>query len=148
MKAAVQRVTTAQVRVAGKTVAQIGQGLLVLVGVATGDTEADGEKLAQKIVDLRIFADEDNKFNLSLKQIRGEILLIPQFTLFAEVKGQNRPYFGEAAKPDRAQKLFNYLTGQFKKQNIKTKSGVFGAYMQVELVNDGPVTIILDTNEL
>ena len=148
MKAVVQRVTTAQVQVAGKTIAQIGQGLLVLIGIATGDTERDGEKLAQKIVELRIFADADNKFNLSLKQIGGEILLIPQFTLFAEVKGQNRPFFGKAAKPEKAQSLFNYFINSLLKLGIKkVASGKFGAYMQVELINNGPVTIILDTNE-
>ncbi len=147
MRAVVQRVKLTQVAVGRQTVAEIKQGLLVLVGIAATDTEVEAEKVAKKIVDLRIFADKENRFNLSLSQINGEILLLPQFTLFAEVKGQNRPYFGAAAKAAKAESLYNFLIQQLEKLKMRVKRGVFGAYMQVMLINDGPVTIILDTNE-
>ena len=149
MRAVIQRVASAQVQVDGSCVSQIGEGLLVLLGVADGDTAADADVLAQKIVHLRIFSDENDKMNLSLLDIDGEMLVMSQFTLCASCKKGRRPDFFAAAKPDAAEKLYLYFSERIKALGVHTvKTGVFGADMKVTLTNDGPVTILLDSGEL
>ena len=147
MKALLQRVTGASVRVAGEVVGRIGSGLVVFVGVANEDTERDAQYLAQKIVNLRIFADEEGKFNLSALDIKGELLLVSQFTLMAGTRKGRRPSFVEAAPPTRAEELFNYFVEQASAAGLKVATGRFQQYMQVEIHNDGPVTILLDSRE-
>jgi len=147
MKALLQRVTEASVRVAGEVVGRIGSGLVVFVGVANEDTEKDAQYLAQKIVNLRIFADEEGKFNLSALDIKGELLLVSQFTLMADTRKGRRPSFVEAAPPTRAEELFNYFVEQASAAGLKVATGRFQQYMQVEIHNDGPVTILLDSRE-
>ena len=147
MKAVVQRVSRASVDVDGKTVGSIGQGLLVLLGAERGDTEADCEKLADKIVKLRIFSDENDKINLSLGDVGGDILAVSQFTLCADVKKGNRPSFTPSAPPQTAERLYEYYMDRLRAEGVaNVQHGVFGADMQVSLVNDGPVTILLDTD--
>lgn len=141
----VQRVSEASVEVDGEIAGAIDCGLLLLVGVDEKDTEADADWLVQKIVNLRIFADAEGKMNRSVADVHGEILCISQFTLIADYKKGNRPGFTRAAKPDRAIPLFEYLKQQFVGQNLKTESGIFGADMKVKLLNDGPVTIVLNS---
>lgn len=149
MKAVLQRVQRASVTVDGEKISGIGQGLLVLLGVAEGDTERDAEVLAQKIANLRIFSDADDKMNLSLLTIDGEILVVSQFTLCADCRRGRRPDFFGAAKPDEANRLYLYFCDRIKDEGVKTvRTGEFGADMQVELQNDGPVTILLDSGEL
>ena len=147
MKALLQRVTGASVRVAGEVVGRIGGGLVVFVGVANGDTERDAQYLAQKMVNLRIFADEEGKFNLSALDIKGELLLVSQFTLLADTRKGRRPSFVEAAPPARAEELFNYFVEQASAAGLKVGTGRFQQHMQVEIHNDGPVTILLDSRE-
>ena len=147
MKALLQRVTKASVSTAGEVVGTIGQGLVVFVGVAIGDTEKDAQYLAQKTVNLRIFADEEGKFNLSALDIKGELLLVSQFTLLADTKKGRRPSFVEAALPEQAEKLFNYFVEQIYTTDLKVETGRFQEYMHVEIHNDGPVTILLDSRE-
>ena len=144
MKIVLQRVTNAQVDVDGKTAGKIGSGLLVLLGVGQGDTEKDCERLAEKIVSLRIFSDENDKINLSLKDIDGEMLVVSQFTLYADCKKGHRPNFLNAAKPDEANRLYEYFISVCKEKVRKVESGIFGADMKVSLLNDGPFTIILE----
>mgnify|MGYP004617469953 FL=1 len=144
MKIVLQRVTNAQVDVDGKTAGKIGSGLLVLLGVGQGDTEKDCERLAEKIVNLRIFSDENDKINLSLKDIDGEMLVVSQFTLYADCKKGHRPNFLNAAKPDEANRLYEYFISVCKEKVRKVESGIFGADMKVSLLNDGPFTIILE----
>jgi D-aminoacyl-tRNA deacylase len=146
MLAVIQRVKRAQVSVSNKLISQIGQGLLVLVGVHKSDTEADVVYLSKKIPELRIFADPAGKMNLSLVDIQGELLLVSQFTLCADINSGRRPSFTEAAPPELATKLIDRLVDLIKAQQIKVQTGEFAASMQVELVNDGPVTFILDSN--
>lgn len=145
MKAVVQRVKEVSVSTEGKKVAEIGQGLLVLLGVAEGDAEEQAQKLAKKIAALRIMADEKHKMNLSVLDVKGEILVISQFTLLADASRGHRPSFIKAAEPEIAEKLYKLFVEELKKLNIPVKTGEFGEYMQVKLVNDGPVTIILET---
>ena len=147
MKALLQRVTEASVSVAGELVGRIGQGLIVFVGVADGDSEKDAQYLVQKVVNLRIFADEEGKFNLSALDIKGELLLVSQFTLMADTKKGRRPSFVEAALPERAEKLFNYFVEQSQTTGLRVETGRFQEYMHVEIHNDGPVTILLDSRE-
>ena len=147
MKALLQRVSEASVSVAGEVVGTIGQGLVIFVGVANGDTEKDVQYLAQKTVNLRIFADEEGKFNLSALDTKGELLLVSQFTLLADTKKGRRPSFVEAALPERAEELFNYFVGQTRTTGLKVETGRFQEYMHVEIHNDGPVTILLDSRE-
>ena len=147
MKALLQRVTEASVSVAGEVVGRISNGLVVFLGVATGDTDKDAQYLVQKIINLRIFADEQGKFNLSVLDIRGELLLVSQFTLLADAKKGRRPSFIEAAAPDRAEELFLYFVEQTKTSGLKTATGRFQQYMQVEIHNDGPVTVMLDSRD-
>ena len=147
MKALLQRVTGASVSVAGEVVGSVGRGLVVFVGVASEDTEKDAQYLAQKTVNLRIFADEAGKFNLSALDIKGELLLVSQFTLLADTRKGRRPSFVEAAPPVRAEELFNYFVEQASATGLKVETGRFQQYMQVEIHNDGPVTILLDSRE-
>jgi len=147
MKALLQRVTGASVSVGGEVVGKIGKGLVVLVGVAGGDTERDAQYLAQKTANLRIFADEASKFNLSVLDIKGELLIVSQFTLMADTKKGRRPSFVEAAEPDKAEKLFDSFVAEARNTGLKVETGRFQAYMQVEIHNDGPVTIMLDSRD-
>lgn len=147
MKALLQRVTEASVSVAGEVVGRINHGLVVFLGVAAVDTEQDAQYLVQKIINLRIFTDEQGKFNLSVTDIRGELLLVSQFTLLADARKGRRPSFTEAAPPDRAEELFNYFVEQIKASGLSTATGRFQQYMQVEIHNDGPVTVMLDSRD-
>ena len=147
MKALLQRVTGASVSVAGEVVGKIGGGLVVFVGVASGDTERDAQYLAQKTVSLRIFADEEGRFNLSALDIGGELLVVSQFTLLADTRKGRRPSFVEAAPPAEAEALIEQFVGQVLASGLKVETGRFQQYMQVEIQNDGPVTILLDSRE-
>jgi len=144
MKIIVQRVKQAQVSIEGQVYSQIKQGLLLIVGVGPEDQLEDLDYAVRKLVNMRIFSDAEGKMNLSVKDIKGEILSISQFTLFADTKKGNRPAFTGAAKPDMAEAFYQDLNRELAKE-IPVETGVFGADMQVELINDGPVTIILDT---
>ncbi|MBQ9514696.1 MAG: D-tyrosyl-tRNA(Tyr) deacylase [Ruminococcus sp.] len=149
MKAVLQRVKNARVTVDERVTGEIGQGLLVLLGVSEGDTERDADVLAAKIANLRIFSDENDKMNLSLLTIGGGMLVVSQFTLCADCRKGRRPDFFGAAKPDEAERLYLYFCERIKKEGVNTvETGEFGADMQVSLQNDGPVTIILDSGEL
>jgi D-tyrosyl-tRNA(Tyr) deacylase len=149
MKAVLQRVTRASVTVDGACVSSIENGLLILLGVAQGDTRRDAEVLAEKTANLRIFSDSDDKMNLSLLTTGGAALVVSQFTLCANCVKGRRPDFFAAAKPDEANELYEYFCERIKTAGVQTVGkGVFGADMKVELLNDGPVTIILDTTEL
>ena len=146
MKAVIQRVTSAAVSVEGETVGRCKQGFMVLFGAAEGDTEADAELLAKKTANLRVFCDENDKMNLSVLDIKGEILAISQFTLCADVKKGNRPSFINAMEPIEAERLYKIYCQKLRENGVTyVAEGVFGADMQVSLVNDGPVTIIYDT---
>ncbi|UZT96916.1 D-aminoacyl-tRNA deacylase [Chryseobacterium fluminis] len=145
MKAVIQRVSESSVQVNGKTVGEIGKGLMLLVGIDENDEKSDADWLVQKILNLRIFGDDEGKLNLSVTDISGEILCISQFTLMADYKKGNRPSFIKAAKPGKAVPLFDYFKEQISKSGLKTESGIFGADMKVSLVNDGPVTIVMDS---
>lgn len=145
MKVVIQRVSEASVQVEGKIVGEIGKGLMLLIGIDENDEKTDADWLIQKILNLRIFGDENNKLNLSVKDIGGEILCISQFTLIADYKKGNRPSFIKAAKPDKAIPLFDYFKNNITRSGLKIESGVFGADMKVELINDGPVTIFMDS---
>ncbi|MFZ4931984.1 D-aminoacyl-tRNA deacylase [Chryseobacterium sp. Mn2064] len=145
MKIVIQRVSEASVKVDGKTVGEIEKGLMLLVGIDENDEKTDADWLVQKVLNLRIFGDEDGKLNLSVKDIAGEILCISQFTLIADYKKGNRPSFIKAAKPDKAVPLFDYFKESIAQSGLKTESGIFGADMKVSLINDGPVTIVMDS---
>ena len=147
MKALLQRVTGASVSVGGEEVGRINCGLVVFLGVASGDTEKEAQYLAQKIVNLRLFSDEEGKFNLSALDIEGELLLVSQFTLLADTRKGRRPGFAEAAPPAQAEELFEYFVEQVRATGLKVATGRFQQYMQVEIHNDGPVTIMLDSRE-
>ncbi len=147
MKALLQRVTGASVSVGSEVVGKIGQGLVVFVGVANGDTEKDAQYLAQKIVNLRIFSDDAGRFNLSALDIKGELLVVSQFTLLADTRKGRRPSFIEAAPPAQAEALFEQFIEQARASGLKVETGRFQQYMQVEIHNDGPVTILLDSRE-
>lgn len=147
MRAVIQRVSAACVRVDGELTGSAGRGLLVLLGVMEGDTEKEAELLAAKTAKLRIFTDENDKMNLSVLDIGGDILCVSQFTLCADVKKGNRPSFTPSAAPERAKALYEYYMDCLKAEGVKNVShGIFGADMKVELLNDGPVTIISDTD--
>ena len=147
MKALLQRVNEASVSIAGEEVGRIGRGLVVFLGVADGDSEKDAQYLAQKIAGLRIFADGEGKFNLSALDIAGELLLVSQFTLLADTRKGRRPSFIEAAPPAQAEELFWYFVEQARATGLKVATGRFQQYMQVEIHNDGPVTIMLDSRD-
>ena len=144
MKFVIQRVKNAQVDVDNKTVGKIDNGFLVLIGITHTDTNEIADYLVKKLINLRVFEDENGKMNLSLEDINGSILLVSQFTLYADCSGGNRPSFTEAAKPDFANELYEYIISECKKKIDKVETGIFGADMKVSLVNDGPVTIILE----
>ncbi len=149
MKAVIQRVSRAGVTVEGELISSIGNGLLILLGVADGDTTRDAEVLADKIANLRIFSDSDDKMNLSLLTVNGEALVVSQFTLCANCVKGRRPDFFAAAKPDTANELYEYFCERIKTAGVeKVGKGIFGADMKVELLNDGPVTIIIDSGDL
>lgn len=147
MKALVQRVTRAGVTVEGETVGRIENGLLVLIGVGHSDTEKQVDLLVDKIINLRIFEDENAKMNLSLSDIKGELLVVSQFTLMADTKKGRRPSFVNAAPPEHADRLYTDFAEKARQKGIKTETGTFGALMEVRLVNHGPVTIMLDTDQ-
>lgn len=148
MKAIIQRVSRASVTIEEKVAGAIGQGYLVLLGVAQGDTVEVMEKLVKKMIDLRIFQDENGKTNLSIEDVGGEILVVSQFTLLADCKKGRRPSFIKAGDPKTAEKMYELFIEECKKRISKVEHGSFGSDMKVELVNDGPFTIILDSDEL
>jgi len=145
MKAVIQRVSRASVHVEGKTVGRIESGLLVLLGVAKGDGETDGRYLAEKIRTLRIFSDEQGKMNRSLEDIGGSVLVVSQFTLLGRTENGRRPSYDEAASPEEAKRLYEQVVAVLRNNGISVKTGVFAAHMQLELLNDGPVTFVLDS---
>lgn len=144
MKIVVQRVKEANVKVQGKVVGSINKGFMVLVGITHSDSEENADYLAKKLCKLRVFEDENEKMNLSLKDVGGSLLLISQFTLYANAMEGNRPSFIEAAKPEKANKLYEYFCKKCIEEGIEVKKGIFGAHMEVSLINDGPVTIIIE----
>ncbi|MCD8023069.1 MAG: D-tyrosyl-tRNA(Tyr) deacylase [Lachnospiraceae bacterium] len=145
MKFIIQRVTEASVEVAGEIVGDIQKGYMVLIGVGQNDTRTDADKLIKKMLSLRIFSDENGKINLSLKDVGGELLLISQFTLYANCVKGNRPSFTEAGDPKTAEELYNYIIEECRKIVPIVETGVFGAHMSVRLCNDGPFTILLES---
>lgn len=145
MKAVIQRVSEASVKVDGDIVGEINTGFMLLIGIDENDEKTDADWLVQKILNLRVFSDENDKLNLSIKDINGEILCISQFTLIADYKKGNRPSFIKAAKPDKAIPLFEYFKEELSKFGLRVESGIFGADMKVSLTNDGPVTIVMNT---
>ena len=147
MKALLQRVSAASVSVAGEVVGRIGRGVVVLVGVAIGDSEKDARYLAQRTVNLRIFSDEAGKFNLSALDVGGELLIVSQFTLLADTRKGRRPSFTDAAPPAQAEKLFELFVSEARATGLKVETGRFQQHMQLEIHNDGPVTIMLDSRE-
>ena len=147
MRAVVQRVARAQVTVEGEIVGAIGRGLLVLLGVTHADTEADADYLADKIVGLRIFEDENGKMNLDIASVGGGVLVVSQFTLYGDVRRGKRPSFDAAAPPERARRLYEYFVERIRAAGLPRQTGRFQEMMQVELVNDGPVTILLDSKK-
>lgn len=143
MKAVVQRVKNASVTIENDKVSSINQGYLILFGAEKGDTKAQAEWLANKVSVLRCFADENGKMNLSIQDIKGEMLIVSQFTLCADIKKGTRPSFDNAMPPEEANELYEYFVSKVKENNIPVQTGVFGAHMQVELLNDGPVTFVI-----
>ena len=144
MKLVVQRVKNAKVDIDNKTVGSIDKGFLVLLGVTHTDTKEVADYLVKKLCNLRVFEDENGKMNLSIKDVNGKLLIVSQFTLYADCTGGNRPSFINAAKPDMANELYEYFCDKCKTTGIEVQNGIFGADMKVSLLNDGPVTIILD----
>ena len=144
MKLVVQRVKHASVEVENEIVGKIEQGFLVLLGVTHTDTKETADYLVKKLCNLRVFEDENQKMNLSIKDVQGKLLIVSQFTLYADCSGGNRPSFVNAAKPEFANELYEYFCDKCKENDIEVQKGVFGAHMEVELLNDGPVTIILE----
>ncbi len=147
MRAVIQRVKSAEVWVDGRLTGKIGKGLLIFIGVAKGDGEDDLNYLASKIPNLRIFEDESEKFNLSLKEIGGELLVVSQFTLYGDLRKGRRPSFTEAEEPSIAKALYERFISELKSQGIPIQTGEFQAKMEVHLVNDGPVTLLLDSKK-
>ena len=145
MKFVIQRVSHASVTVHEETIGHINQGYLVLIGVGKEDTKEDADRLVKKMIGLRIFSDENGKINKSLKDVDGELLLVSQFTLYADCRHGNRPGFTEAADPDMANELYEYIIESCKKEVAVVEQGEFGADMKVELLNDGPFTILLES---
>ena len=147
MRAVLQRVQKAHVSVRGEVVREIGPGILVLLGVALGDTAGSAHTLASKIVGLRIFENAEGKFDHSVADVEGEVLIVSQFTLLADTRKGRRPSFTAAARPEQAAELYQHFVKRVQEAGLKAETGRFGEHMQVHLVNDGPVTIILDTDE-
>lgn len=144
MKLVIQRVANATVKVDEEIIGQIEKGFLVLVGIKQGDTKEQAEFLIKKLCNLRVFEDENNKMNLSIKDINGKLLIVSQFTLYADCKKGNRPSFIEAARPEEAEPLYEYFKQGCRNECIEVESGKFGADMKISLLNDGPVTIVLE----
>lgn len=144
MKLVIQRVKNAKVEVENKIVGKIGKGFLVLVGITHEDTEKEVDYLAKKLCNLRVFTDENDKMNLSLKDVNGELLIVSQFTLYADCTQGNRPSFIEAARPEKAEPLYEHLCNKCIEYGINIQKGIFGADMQISLLNDGPVTILME----
>ncbi len=147
MRAVVQRVSRAEVRCKGRILGKIARGFVVLLGVAGGDSEADAAYLVDRIVGMRVFADDAGKMNCSLAQVGGALLVVSQFTLLADTNSGRRPSFIGAAAPDEARRLYQHFLSLARIRDVKVESGEFGAMMEVEIVNDGPVTIILDSRD-
>lgn len=148
MRAVVQRVTEARVEVAGETVGEIGAGFLVLMGIARDDANTDADYLAEKIANLRVFDDDEGKMNRSLQETCGAMLVVSQFTLYGDVRRGRRPSYSDAAEPEKASELYEYFVERVRSLGMKVETGVFQATMKVSLVNDGPVTILLDSRKL
>ena len=148
MRFVIQRVEQASVQVNGESVGSIKKGYLVLIGVSDTDTETVADKLVKKMIGLRIFEDENGKTNLSLADVGGSLLLVSQFTLYANCRKGNRPSFTEAGAPDRAEALYRYIIDECKKSVPEVQTGIFGAEMEVGLINDGPFTILLDSEKM
>ena len=148
MRAVIQRVSKASVEVDNHKISQNNQGMLILLGIKKGDTIKEAELLAKKAVNLRIFADKANKMNLSLLDINAQVIVVSQFTLYGNCKKGRRPSFVEAALPEKADSLYQYFVQYLKNENVLVQTGQFQAFMQVEIINDGPVTFILDSDEL
>ncbi len=148
MKFVIQRVNHASVKVDGNVVGKINKGYMVLIGISENDTKEIADKMIKKMIGLRIFEDENGKTNISLKDVSGELLLISQFTLYADCKKGNRPSFINAGKPDMANEMYEYIIEQCKKEISVVEKGIFGADMKVSLENDGPFTIVLDSKEI
>ena len=147
MRAVIQRVSDARVLVDGRVISSISRGLLVLLGVAEDDSEADARYLADKTANLRIFEDDEGKMNLSVSDTNGEVLVVSQFTLYGDCRKGRRPSFAAAARPPKAEALYEAYVSALTDMGLQTKTGVFQAYMDVELTNDGPVTILLDSRK-
>jgi len=145
MKVVIQRVLSSEVIVDGNSVGKISEGLMILIGIEENDEKQDADWLVKKILNLRIFSDSEGKLNLCVKDVKGEILCISQFTLIADYKKGNRPSFVKAEKPNKAIPLFEYFKSELSKSGLKIESGIFGADMKVSLTNDGPVTIVMDS---
>jgi D-tyrosyl-tRNA(Tyr) deacylase len=148
MRAVVQRVSRASVEVDGRVIGEIGQGLLVLIGVSTNDAEADADYVVEKIAGLRIFEDGDGKMNRSVADVGGAVLAVSQFTLYGDVRRGKRPSFDGAARPERARELYEYFVAQIRRRGLRCETGQFQAMMSVSLVNQGPVTVLLDSSKL
>lgn len=148
MRAVLQRVSRAKVSVDGETIGEIGNGILLLLGVSRSDAEKEADYILEKAVNLRVFDDEEGKMNLSLLDIKGDLLVVSQFTLYGDVRKGRRPSYIEAAAPERANALYEYFVGEARKHLSKVETGKFQAMMDVELVNDGPVTILLDSSKI
>lgn len=144
MKIVVQRVKHAEVKVDGKTTGKINDGFLVLLGISSNDTNQQADYLVKKLCNLRVFQDENDKLNLSIKDVKGELLIVSQFTLYADTTKGNRPSFIEAARPELANKMYEYFCEKCEDEGIHVEKGIFGADMKVSLLNDGPVTIIIE----
>lgn len=147
MKVVLQRVRRASVEVEGEVVGEIGRGICLLVGIERGDSERDAQYLAKKVVELRIFPDREGKMNVSLPEVQGEVMAVSQFTLAASTKKGRRPSFDKAEVPERAEKLFDYFVRLIQERGIKVQTGVFQAMMDINLINEGPVTFILQSRE-
>lgn len=148
MRFVIQRVKRASVSVEEKVVGKIDKGFMVLIGISQEDNKEIADKMIRKLINLRVFTDENDKMNLNINSVNGELLLVSQFTLYANCKEGNRPAFIEAAKPDLANELYEYIISECKNKVNIVQSGIFGAKMKVDLVNDGPVTIILDSEKI
>ena len=144
MKLVVQRVKKAEVKVDGNIIGKIDKGFFVLIGIKVGDTKEQADYLVKKLCNLRVFSDENDKMNLSIKDVKGKLLIVSQFTLYGDCSQGNRPSFIEAARPEEANPLYEYFCNQCELNNIEVQKGIFGADMKVELINDGPVTIIIE----
>lgn len=148
MRFVIQRVNKASVKVEGNIIGKIEKGFLVLIGITHDDTKEIADKMCKKMMNLRVFSDKNDKMNLSLKDVSGELLMVSQFTLYANCRRGNRPDFIQAAKPEMANELYEYIVSKCMQENLSIQTGRFGADMKVELENDGPVTIILDSEKL